>query len=149
MHFGVKTFEGKKTGRMLLARLERYMDGLFEAHQPNVLAIEEVFYAQARLSPLLRELVTTLKRWGRRKGLRIAGYLPTTVKDSFCAGKKTRKALAEAMVHRYGFLSTFLKQNRTQSARLYWQQMFDAVALGVIATTDARNSSMARLARAR
>jgi hypothetical protein len=68
-------------------------------------------------------------------------YLPTTVKEHFCEGKKTRRTLSEAMVRRYSFLARFLKPAHCQRAREYWQQMFDAVALGVIAVSDARKSS--------
>lgn len=137
VRFGIKTFEGRKTERTLLPQISQYLDELLEAHQPNILVVEDVFYAQARLSPLLRRLITSVKRSGRKKGLRIASYLPTTVKERLCSGKPTRRSLAEAMVRRYWFLYSFLKPGGTQ---LYWYQMFDAVALGVFAITDNRKA---------
>lgn len=137
VRFGVKTFEGKKTAQSLSTRIEEYLEDLYQRHLPATLAVEEVFYAQARLSPLLRPLVTVVKRWGRKKGLRVVSYLPPNVKERMCPGKRTRRNLAEAVVRRFSFLHSFLKQGRTQNAQEYWRQMFDAVALGMLAASDA------------
>lgn len=134
--FGVKPFGGRKTVRELLARAERCLERVVAVYRPSVLAIEEPFYAQARLSPLVRSLAAWAKRWGRKRGFRIATYLPTTVKDQLAPAKKTRQALADAMVRRYWFLYHRAKPGRT---RHYWQQMFDAVALGVAAAADTEN----------
>lgn len=135
--FGVKTYLGKKTKRILVRNVEQYLDTLLGAYRPNTLVVEEAFYAQAQLSPLLRAVTGAIKGWGRRRGLRTRSYLPTTVKERFCEGKKTRRALAEAIVWRYPFLSRFLKVGHTQRAQEYWQQMFDAVAAGRLAATEA------------
>ena len=56
-------------------------------------------------------------------------------------GKKTRPALAAAMVGRYWFLYSYLKPGRTQH---YWRQMFDAVALGTLACQEHLRTSKAR-----
>ncbi len=134
--FGVKPFGGRKTEAELLARAEHFLERVVAAYRPSVLAIEEPFYAQARSSPLVRSLVKWLRRWGKKKGFRMAGYLPTTVKERLLPGKKTREALAQAMVQRYWFLYHRRKPGRTPH---YWQQMFDAVALGVVAARDVRS----------
>lgn len=132
--FGVKSFSGRKTAGTLLPKVERYIDGLIARHTPGTLAIEEPYYAQARLSPLLGPLTAALKRSGRQQGLRVVSYLPTTVKARLCEKKRTRQGLAEAMIRRYWFLFQFAKPGRP---RHYWWQMFDAVALGVLAVRDA------------
>jgi Holliday junction resolvasome RuvABC endonuclease subunit len=139
--FGVKSFEGKKTERTLVPRVEEYLNQFLDGHQPTVLAVEDVYYVQARLSPLLWALTAAVKRWGRKKGLRVASYLPTTVKERLCEGKQTRRSLAEAMVRAYPFLASFLRRNYTKRAQEYWQQMFDAVALGTLAAKDAGEPS--------
>jgi Holliday junction resolvasome RuvABC endonuclease subunit len=137
VRFGVKTFEGKKTAQSLSTKIEKCLEDLHQRHLPTTLAVEEVFYAQARRSPLLRPLITTVKRWGRKKGLRVVSYLPPNVKERICTGKRTRRNLAEAVVRRFSFLRSFLKESRTHNARQYWQQMFDAVALGMLVASDA------------
>ena len=140
--FGVKAFEGRgnNEGR-LLAKIERSLDRLVERHAPRILAVEEVFYAQASLSPALRRLVVRLKRWGRERGMRVVSFPPTAVKDRLCQGKRTRRTLAEAMVRRFWFLYSFLKPGRTGH---YWQQMFDAVALGAVTVDDAKQAEAVR-----
>lgn len=136
LQFGVKTFPGKKTERTLLPKIERFLDELYVRHRPDTLAVEEPFYAQARLSPLLRAVCAAVKRWSRRKRLHTVRFLPTAVKKRLCKGKPTRRALAEAMTDRYWFLESFLKSSHTLRAQQYWQQMFDAVGLGVCAVMD-------------
>lgn len=136
--FGVKPFLGKKTKERLVPKVEHWLDELLAAHRPNTLVVEEAFYAQAQLSPLLQAVTSAITRWGRRRGLRIMRYLPTTVKEHFCEGKKTRRALAEAMVCRYPFLSRFLKVGHAQRTQEYWQQMFEAVALGALSVTESQ-----------
>ncbi len=136
IRFGVKTFSGKKTERVLLARVRRFLDELRLRYQPQMLAVEQSFYAQARLSLLLRSLTAAVLKWGRENGLQAGEYLPTTVKERLCPAKRTRRKLAEAVVARYPFLSPSLKNNHTSRARLYWQQMFDAVGLAISAATD-------------
>ncbi len=138
--FGVKSFSGRKTVDTLQTRAERYIDGLIARHMTGTLVIEEPYYAQARLSPLLGPLTAALKRRGRQQGLRVVRYLPTTVKARLCEGKRTRQGLAEAMIRRYWFLFQFAKPGRP---RHYWQQMFDAVALGVLAARDATKAPKA------
>ena len=141
LRFGVKSFEGRKREQKFLARAEQYLDRIVAAYQPDILVLEEPFYAQARLSPLLRSLIRDLKRWARRNGLRTTCYLPTTVKERLLIGKKTRKALADEMVRRYWFLYQYQKPGRTHR---YWQQMFDAVALGLVASEDRSSSAPPR-----
>ncbi len=133
IRFGVRSFAGKKTEDAFLAAAEKYVADLLKEFGPNVVAVEDVYYAQARLSPLLCKLTACVKRWSRQRGVRVVGYLPTTVKERLCAGKRTRGNLAEAMVCRYWFLYSFLQTRRPQ---VYWRQMFDAVALGTLAAMD-------------
>lgn len=133
--FGVKSFPGKKSKRVLLARIEQALDVLKGRYRPTLLVLEEVFHAQAQTSRL-PFLVSELRRWARRCGLRVDTFHPTVVKERFCTCKKTRRELARAMVGRYWFLYRFLKTGKPQpyvivpKPQPYWWQMFDAVALG-------------------
>lgn len=142
VRFGVKTFPGKKTRVTHLPKLNEYLEKLFAARNPQVVVVEELYYAQASLSPLLRAQIDAIKRWSKRRRLRVLQYRPTTAKEHFCQGKRTRRALAEAMVRRYWFLASFLKHTHTPRAQQYWQQMFDAVALGALAVQGLKTRSV-------
>lgn len=134
MRFGVRSFPGKKTKASLLTQALALLETLSRRHRPTILVVEDLFYREARQSSLLRPLVVALKKWGKDQKLKTVTYMPTVVKAHFCTGrKKTRPALAAAMVGRYWFLYSYLKAGRTQH---YWRQMFDAVALGTLACEE-------------
>jgi len=127
VHFGIKFLKGNSAPNSRSGRLVRWLDALLKTYRPETLAVKEAFYTQARSCPALRRLIGELKRWGGGNGLRLACHPPTVVKSRFCAGKRTRQELAEAMVRHHWFLYHYLRSPRTQA---YWRQMFDAVALG-------------------
>jgi hypothetical protein len=70
-----------------------------------VLVVEEPFYAQSLLSDNLKKLTSTIKMWGKWKGLAVRSYAPPTVKAFFCRDRKTKQSLAEAMIETYPFLT--------------------------------------------
>jgi len=135
--FGVKTLEGRKTEKKLVAQVDECLKRLIETRRPNTLAIMDVFYAQRRLSPFLGKLVSAVDRHGRTAGIRVVRYKPTFVKERLCERKRTRQGLAESMVNRYWVLHSFLNRKSTQH---YWRQMFDAVGIGTLAAVSAQKS---------
>lgn len=132
IQFGVKTLPGKRSGKRLIREAKKYLDTLSNRLRTTKLVVEEPFYAQAQRSSAVRNLTNEIRRWGRRKRLAVRSVTPRYVKISFCGGKGTRRSLAEAMATRFPFLQPYLKPLRTQRARAYWLQMFDAVALGAL-----------------
>src|SRR5229473_6208789 len=115
--FGVKTLEGRKTEKKLIAQLDECLKRLMEKHQPHILAIMDVFYAQRRLNPLFGKLISAVDHHGRMAGIRVVSYKPTVVKERLCERKRTRQGLAESMVNRYWVLQGFLNR---RSAQHYW-----------------------------
>ena len=128
--FGVKTLEGRKTEKKLVAQVDDCLKRLIAKHQPHILAIMDVFYAQRRLSPFLGKLVSAVDHHGRTAGIHVVRHKPTVVKERLCERKRTRQGLAESMVNRYWVLQSFLNR---KSTRHYWRQMFDAVGVGTLA----------------
>jgi len=135
--FGVKTLEGRKTEKKLVAQVDECMKRLIETHRPNTLAIMDVFYAQRRLNPLFGKLISAVERHGRMAGIRVNSYKPKLVKERLCERKRTRQGLAESMVNRYWVLHSFPDRKSTQH---YWRQMFDAVGIGTLAAVSAQKS---------
>jgi len=132
--FGVKSFPGQKTVESLLESAKQIVEDFISRYQPSIVVVEDPFYTQARLSPLVRALHGAIKRWSRQRGLRVMSYRPTAVKERLCPGKKTRKTLGEAVVRRFPFL-----YGRPLKTWHYWQQMLEAIALGILALTDVKN----------
>jgi len=135
VRFGVRSFRGRKAKKRLHSQALAFLDSLSERRHPTMLAIEDVFYVRARSCPALLSLILAIRHWGKARRLKVIGYLPTAVKAHFCGGKKTRPALAEAMVLRYRFLHAYSRPEKKKT-RHYWQQMFDAVALGALACEE-------------
>ena len=128
--YGVKTFPGRKTLPYMRPQVQQYLTKLLQTYQPDVLAVEEPFYAQSMLSKNLRTLTQDIKTWGRWKRLRVYSYLPTAVKAFFCRDRETKQSLALAMIERYPFLNRHL--TILPWRRRYWFHVFDAVGLGLM-----------------
>ena len=128
--YGVKTFPGRKTLPYMRPQVQQYLTKLLQTYQPDVLAVEEPFYAQSLLSKNLRTLTRDIKTWGRWKRLRVYSYLPTAVKAFFCRDRETKQSLALAMIERYPFLNRYL--TILPWKRRYWFHVFDAVGLGLM-----------------
>src|SRR6266700_167460 len=77
VRFGVRSFPGKKTKASLRAQALALLETLSRRHRPTVLVVEDLFYREARQSPLLHHLVLALKKWGQDHRLKTVGYLPT------------------------------------------------------------------------
>jgi len=87
--YGIKTFPGRKVLPYMRPQVQQYLTKLLQTYQPDVLAVEEPFYAQSMLSKNLRTLTQDIKTWGRWKQLRVYSYLPTAVKAFFCRDQQT------------------------------------------------------------
>ena len=128
--YGIKTFPGRKTLPYMRPQVQQYLTKVLQTYQPQILVVEEPFYAQSMLSKNLRTLTQDIKTWGRWKKLRVYSYLPTVVKAFFCRDRKTKQSLAEAMIEQYPFLARYLTYLPWK--RRYWFHVFDAVGLGLM-----------------
>ena len=141
VYFGVKNFPGSKTEKELMRLATECVEGLIARYRPDVVAIEDAFYVQARLSAPLLKLIRHLQALGGKHRLRVASIPPTEPKRHFCSAKPTRRNLAQAMAQRYSYLAFFLREHRTW---FYWQQMFDAVGLGAFVVSGTKEKQHSR-----
>ena len=128
--YAVKTFPGRKILPTLRTQVQQYLTGIVEKYQPEVVAVEEPFYAQSVLSSNLCKLTETVKTWARWKRLRVHSYYPPEVKAFFCRDRQNKESLAEAMIERYPFLRRYL--TFLPWRRRYWFHVFDAIGLGLM-----------------
>jgi crossover junction endodeoxyribonuclease RuvC len=110
---------------------------LIKDFRPKILVIEKSFFANNKNAALLNVFVDDIKAIGKRKGLKVISYAPSTVKKFICGnGRASKQEVARAVISRFPELKVFLTQDRAWKER-YHQNMFDAVALGIIALSPA------------
>ena len=97
-----------------------------------LLVVEKSFFAQNKNAALLNVFVDEIKAIGKRKGLKVMSYAPNTVNKFICGnGRASKEEEAKVIVSKYPELKVYITQDRKWKAR-YHQNMFDAVALGVV-----------------
>jgi Holliday junction resolvasome RuvABC endonuclease subunit len=133
VYHGVEVVTGKKTPQEKLREARKRILRLVRDLKPRVLVIEKSSFAHNRTAALLNVLAAEIKAISRRKKLRFVGYAPSTVKKWLCGnGHATKKEVAKAVIARYPELKVYLTQDRAWKEE-YHQNMFDAVALGMMA----------------
>jgi len=133
IYHGVKNIRAKRSPHEALNEGRGIVLRLVKDFRPEVLVIEKTFFARNRNVSLLNVLVDEIRAIGRRRGLKVLSYAPTTVKKHTCGdGRASKREVAKAVVAKYPELSVFLSQDRKWKER-YHQNMFDAVALGMMA----------------
>ena len=124
--------EKLKAGRRIILRL-------IKDFRPDVLVVEKAFFGNNRAAALLNVFVDEIKAIGKRKKLKVISYAPTTVRKFICKdGWADKKALSEVIALRYPELKVYLTQDRAWKER-YHQNMFDAVALGLMVLSSKKN----------
>lgn len=137
-YYGVKTLKKKRPAQVLLKSLRRIIYKLCDDYQPDVLAIEQTFNTTDRNLSLLHLAAAEVKSAARRRGLKVVSYAPKTIRKFVCgSGKATKKEVSKVIAARYPELEIYVFQDRMWKEK-YWQNMFDAVALGVTAVTIPR-----------
>lgn len=133
----VHTFTRRKTGLSTLDEGQRLVHALIETFHPTLLVIENALHTQAERASLRHMLMEEITRLATERGLEIFSYAPTTVKKAITGDETaSRSTVAEIIVRLwYHHLEPHLYTD-TPDEDLYWENMFDAVALGVVAHYD-------------
>jgi crossover junction endodeoxyribonuclease RuvC len=130
---GVRTIRRGGSPHDILARGRKVVLQVVRDFRPHVLAVEKTFFARNRNAALLNVLGDEICAVGRRQGLRVLAFGPSTIKKGICGnGHATKREVARAVVARYPELKVYLSQDRKWKER-YHANMFDAVALALVA----------------
>ncbi|MEK7793586.1 MAG: crossover junction endodeoxyribonuclease RuvC [Candidatus Hydrogenedentota bacterium] len=134
LHHGVKVFANRSTARGNLEEGRQFVRSLIRTHQPQILAVEKAFFSKRTPRTILLNLYyRQILYIGRRYGLRVETYAPSTVKKFVTGyGWAKKDLVARAVVQRYPELKAYLVHSR-QWQRRHHCNMFDAVAVGLIA----------------
>jgi Holliday junction resolvasome RuvABC endonuclease subunit len=132
IYYGVKIIKKGKSPSETLKEGRKIVLRLIKDFKPNVLVVEKAFFANNRSASLLNVFVDEIKAIGRRKGLKVESYAPSTVKKAICRyGRASKKEVARVIISKFPELKVYLTQDRAWK-ELYHQNMFDAVALGMM-----------------
>ena len=132
IYYGVKIIKKRGSPHETLNEGRKIVLRLIKDCKPNILVYEKSFFYNNRSAALLNTLVDEIKMIGKRKGLEVWGFAPTTVKKAICGyGRASKKEVARVIVSKYPELKVFLTQDRAWKEE-YHQNMFDAVALGMM-----------------
>jgi Holliday junction resolvasome RuvABC endonuclease subunit len=86
-----------------------------------------------RTPPFSSVLLDEMKAIAKRRKLKVVCYAPSTVKKYICGnGRVGEKEMARVIVAKYPEPKVYLTQDRAWKEK-YHQNMFDAVALGMMA----------------
>jgi crossover junction endodeoxyribonuclease RuvC len=133
IYYGVETIKKRKSPSETLRKGRKIILRLIKDFKPKVLVVEKAFFANNRSAALLNVFVDEIRAIGRRKGLKVMSFAPSTVKKAICGNGRTgKKEVARVIVSKFPELKVYLTQDRAWK-ELYHQNMFDAVALGMMA----------------
>ncbi|HUU50572.1 MAG TPA: crossover junction endodeoxyribonuclease RuvC [Nitrospinota bacterium] len=132
IYYGVKTIKKGKSPSETLKEGRKIILRLIKDFKPDNLIAEKAFFANNRRASLLNVFVDKIKSIARRKKLKLLNYAPSTVKKAICGnGRASKKDVARVIISKYPELKVYLTQDRAWK-ELYHQNMFDAVALGMM-----------------
>jgi len=133
IYHGVKVIPNDKSPNEKIKEGREIIIRLINDFKPDILVVEKSFFANNRTASLLHVFINEIRAIGNKKGLRVVSYATSTVRKSVCGnGKASKKELSKVIVSKYPNLKVYLSQDRAWK-ELYHQNMFDAIALGLMA----------------
>ena len=106
-----------------------------EHYQPDVLAVEQAFFAQSKRSHHLQRVIKAVADLATAKRLPVQMYPPTIIRRLICKqGRPTRIAVARVIATEYfPWLLLYYEKEARKSwwRKHYWTHLFDAIAVGL------------------
>jgi crossover junction endodeoxyribonuclease RuvC len=133
VYHAVKTIKKGKTPHETLEEGRKIILQLIADYKPDILAVEKTFFAKNRNVAILNVFADEIKAIGRREGLDVFSFAPSTVKKFITGnGRASKLEVAKVVIAQYPELKVYLNQDRKWK-EAYHLNMFDAVALGIVA----------------
>jgi len=141
LYHGVKVIERQRSPHEALKEGRKIILRLIRDLKPQVLVYEKAFFANNRTAALLNVFVDEIRVIAKRKNLKILGFAPREMKKLICGnGKATKQEVAWVVVSRFPELKVYLHQDRQWKER-YWSNVFDAVALAMLASGNGQTGN--------
>jgi crossover junction endodeoxyribonuclease RuvC len=141
IYHAVKVIAKGGSPQRTLQRARDAVARVIDDFEPDTVAVERTFFSQNRNTALLNVLFDEIRSLSWRKRLAFVSYAPSTIKKFICGnGRADKKQLATVVVSKFPELRVFLSQDRAWKERFH-QNMFDAVALGIMVKAQPINRS--------
>lgn len=115
---------------------------LIATYRPDHLAIEQPLVVQQR-AELLAHVISALKIAARRHGIAISEHAPQSIRRFICNKEKpTKREVAQQLAARYPELGRYITAP-SKWTEMYYERMFGAVAVGLVALTAERPKNAA------
>ena len=132
IYHGVKVIRKKRSPHERLQAGREIVLRLIKDFRPAILVVEKTFFARNRNTSLLNVFADEIVAIGKRKGLKVKSFAPSTMKKEIAGnGHATKEEVAGVVVARFPELKVYLTQDRKWKERFH-QNMFDAVALAMM-----------------
>jgi Holliday junction resolvasome RuvABC endonuclease subunit len=127
---GVLPLRGVLQSRRL-KRVQESLEAWTRAYRPRTLVLEHIPKRPLDSIAGLPALGRLLRRLATRSRLRVVGYSVKTVRQTVVGdGWAAKRDVAKALCRRFSELRVYRTQDRKWK-ELYWQNMFDAIALAL------------------
>jgi len=146
-YYGVKTITRRSSPSSILTQTRQIVRKLIILHIPDVLAIERPFLGYGNRSSVLVAACQEIQQLAKNEGLEVIEINPKTAKKLVGGnGSATKREVARIVCLRYPELQIYLGQTHKYKDK-YWQNMFDAVAIGLAAIISRGESAFVNLER--
>jgi Holliday junction resolvasome RuvABC endonuclease subunit len=133
IYHGVKVISSDKSPNERLKEGKKIILRLINDFKPDILVVEKSFFANNRTASLLHTFINEIRAIGNKKGLKVVSYATSTVRKTIAGnGRASKKEMSKVIVSKYPTLKVYMSQDRAWK-ELYHQNMFDAIALGLMA----------------
>ena len=135
-YFGVKTIPHLESKEKELAEGKKIITELINDFRPNILSAEKTYFENNKSSELLNSFCKQILVIGRKRNLQVVSMAANTIRKSICRnGVASKEDVAKMLASRYKELKSYLSSDRRWKER-YYKNMFDAIALGYMLTTE-------------
>ena len=133
IYAGVKVIKNRESPHEILWTARKIVLRLINDFKPHILVVEKSFIGNNKNAALLNVLVDEIRAIGRRKGIRVVSFAPSTMKKIICGNGHASKKEVARVVAKYPELKVYLTQDRVWKEEFH-QNMFDAIGLGMMIT---------------
>ena len=131
-YYAIKTLRVPGTPANVRRAVTQILRDLIAAYQPTHMAIEQPLVVQRR-AELLAHVISALKVAAKRDGLTVSEHSPLVVRRFISKSlRPTKREVAQQLALRYPELMRYTSP-QSRWAALYYEKMFGAVAIGLLA----------------